>query len=90
MSHIPPKNPNALLTRDQAAAALTAAGFPVRSKTLATKATRGGGPPYRRFGPRVLYRWADLIIWAGSRLSEPRHTTSEGDLTERSPVEDAS
>jgi hypothetical protein len=74
-----PENLDALLTRDQAAAALTAAGFPVRSKTLATKASRGGGPPYRLFGPRVLYRWGDALAWARSRCSEPRCSTSEGD-----------
>lgn len=37
-----PDDPDTLLTRDQTAAALTTAGFPVRAKTLATKATRGG------------------------------------------------
>jgi len=68
-----------LLTRDQTAAALAAAGFPVKSKTLATKASRGGGPPYRLFGPRVLYRWEDALKWAQARLSAPRLSTSEGD-----------
>jgi len=66
-----------LLTRDATAAALTAAGFPVKSKTLATKATRGGGPPYRLFGARPLYRWGDALAWAKGRLSAPRHNTSE-------------
>src|SRR5215468_5004332 len=70
---------DALLTRDQTAAALAAAGFPVKSKTLATKATRGGGPPYQLFGPRVLYRWGDALKWAQARLSTPRLSTSEGD-----------
>jgi hypothetical protein len=76
-----PQNPEALLTRDQVAAALTAAGFPVKPKTLATKATRGGGPTYRLFGPRVLYRWGDALDWATSRLTVPRQSTSEGDAT---------
>src|SRR3979490_400563 len=44
-----------LLTRDQTAEALTQAGYPVKSKTLATKASRGGGPPFAKFGPRALY-----------------------------------
>jgi len=65
------------LTRDATAAALTAAGFPVKAKTLATKACRGGGPPYRLFGTRPLYRWGDAIEWALSRLSAPRCTSSE-------------
>lgn len=68
-----------LLARDQAAAALTAAGFPVSKATLATMASRGHGPIYRRFGPRALYRWGDLITWAEGRLSAPRRSTSEGE-----------
>jgi hypothetical protein len=77
--NVVPSNFDALLTRDQTAAALAAAGFPVKSKTLATKASRGGGPPYRLFGPRVLYRWEDALKWAQARLSAPRLSTSEGD-----------
>jgi hypothetical protein len=72
---------DALLTRDQTAAALAAAGFPVKSKTLATKASRGGGPPYQLFGPRVLYRWSDALKWAEARLTAPRRSTSESDAS---------
>ena len=68
-----------LLTRDMAATALTEAGYPVKAKTLATKATRGGGPPYRLFGVRPLYRWADTLAWAQERLSTPRYNTSAKD-----------
>jgi hypothetical protein len=71
------ENPDRLLTREQAAAALTAAGFPTKAKTLATKATRGGGPAYRKFGSRVLYRWADALQGARSQLSEPVGSSSE-------------
>jgi hypothetical protein len=78
MSNIP-ESPDALLTRDQTAAALTEAGFQTKSKTLATKATRGGGPPYRLFGKRTLYRWGDALTWAHGRLTEPRRSTSEKD-----------
>ena len=77
-----PDSPDALLTRDQTAAALTEAGFPVRPKTLATKASRPGktgAPPYRRFGARPLYRWGDALAWAQSQLSPPRRSTSEAD-----------
>jgi hypothetical protein len=74
-----PDTPDAMLTREQTAEALTAAGFPVRSKTLATKATRGGGPPYRTWGggKRAIYRWGDALAWAQSRLSEPKNSTSQ-------------
>jgi hypothetical protein len=68
---------NTLLTRDQTAKALTEAGYPVKPATLATKATRGGGPPYRRFGSRPLYRWGDALAWARSRLGTPCSSSSE-------------
>jgi hypothetical protein len=41
------------------------------------QATRGGGPPFRRFGARPLYRWSDAIAWAESRLSSLHRSTSE-------------
>lgn len=71
--------PDTLLTRDQTAAALTTAGYPIKAKTLATKATRGGGPEYRVFSGRTLYRWAETLVWAESRTSAPRRSTSEAD-----------
>ena len=74
-----PDNPDALLVRQDTATALTAAGYRISPKTLATMATRGGGPPYRLFGPRALYRWGDSLDWARSRVSAPRRTTSEAD-----------
>jgi hypothetical protein len=74
-----PESPDALLTRDHTAAALTASGFPVKAKTLATKATRGGGPTYRLFGTKPLYRWGDALRWANARLSKPVTNTSELD-----------
>lgn len=70
---------NALLTRDATAIALTESGYPVSPKTLATRATRGGGPRFHRFGPRVLYRWRDVLDWAEGRLSPAMHSTSEAD-----------
>ena len=49
----------------------TALGFPIKAKTLSTKATRGGGPPYQLFGPWVLYRWGDALKWAQARRTTP-------------------
>ena len=37
-----PESPDALLPRKDTAESLTAAGYPVKPATLATKATRGG------------------------------------------------
>jgi hypothetical protein len=45
-----PDDPNTLLRRKAMAKALQEAGFPVAEATLATKATRGGGPPFQSFG----------------------------------------
>jgi hypothetical protein len=74
-----PDDPDTRLTRDALAVALSEAGFPIKAATLATKATRGGGPPFQRFGTRPLYKWADALRWAESRLSRPIHSTSEAD-----------
>ncbi len=74
-----PDDPDALLTRQMLGAALRASGYPVADKSLATMATRGGGPPYQLFGRRPLYRWRDALAWAEARLSEPRCSTSEAD-----------
>ena len=78
-----PDNADALLTRDRTSAALIAAGYPVATKTLATKATRGGGPPYSLFSGRALYRWGDALAWARGRMTPPRHSTSEADASPR-------
>jgi hypothetical protein len=72
-------DPDTLLTRRAGAAALTETGFPTSPATLATLASRGGGPIYRHYGARVVYRWADLLDWAQSRLSAPMRSTSEAD-----------
>lgn len=74
-----PDGPDTLLTRLNTAIALTAAGFPISAATLQTMVTRGGGPPFRNFGVRVLYRWGDALAWAQSRLSKPRRSSSELD-----------
>jgi hypothetical protein len=78
-----PTNPDALLTRGQTSEALKEFGFPIENSTLATKATRGGGPPFHKFGARVLYRWGDALVWAHSRLTAPRRNTSEGDAIDQ-------
>ncbi len=76
---MPSPDPDALLTRDRTAEALTEAGYPVATKTLATKVTRGGGPPYCLFSRRALYRWGDTLEWARNRTTPPRRSTSEAD-----------
>jgi hypothetical protein len=80
-----PTSPDALMRRKATAEALTALGYETRTATLASKATRGGGPPYRLFGRIPLYRWGDAVSWAESRLSPPRRSTSEADA-QRQPT----
>jgi hypothetical protein len=79
MAVLVPNDPATLLTRVDCAEALTAAGFPTSPATLATKATRGGGPPFRKFGPRVIYEWGSALTWAQSRLGAEVNSTSEFD-----------
>jgi hypothetical protein len=81
-----PDDPDALLLRDRTAEELTKAGYKTATATLATMASRGGGPPYRRFGRRAVYRWGDALAWAQSRLSPPRRTTSEHDTSAGKPL----
>ena len=71
------RSPDALLPRNDAAVVLTESGFPISSATLATKACRGGGPPYRLFGRKPLYRVSDLLAWAEGRCSKVVSSTSE-------------
>lgn len=74
-----PTDPEALLTRKATALPLTEAGFPVSPATLATKAVRGHGPAFRKFGPRPLYRWGDALRWAQSKLGPFVTSTAELD-----------
>src|SRR5262249_56961612 len=65
------------LTRRQAAKALTDCGVPLSEKTLSTKASRGGGPPYQLFGKIAIYTWRTLVAWALAEMREPARSASE-------------
>jgi hypothetical protein len=71
----PPEIPDeALLTAEQLAAALTAHGFKMSAKTLATKVSRPGptgAPPYTKFGPWRRYQWKACREWARASLTQP-------------------
>jgi hypothetical protein len=71
-------DPDTLMTRRQLAAALTEAGYPTAETTLSTKATRGNGPPYFKYGPNTVYRWGPALKWASDRLL-PARSTSDSD-----------
>jgi hypothetical protein len=72
-----PLQPDTRLTRQKLAEALTEEGFPTKASTLATKATRGGGPAYELYGKKPIYTWGTSLAWAESRLSPPRTNSSE-------------
>jgi hypothetical protein len=78
---------DARLTRRQAAKALTDCGVPTAYDTLATKAVRGGGPPYQLFGKTAIYTWGTLVAWALAEMDEPACTTSEHRARQGTPAQ---
>lgn len=69
--------PDTYLLRPESADFLTERGFPTSKLTLQKYATTGGGPVYRIWGSRALYTPEDLLVWAESKLSPPRCSTSD-------------
>lgn len=62
--------------RHQAAKVLQSRGLPTTSGSLATMATRGGGPPFFKIGRYCMYRLSDLDAWIALRSSELLDSTS--------------
>jgi hypothetical protein len=77
LSPINTPNPEDLLRRRELSEALRRRGFPVAGSTLATLATRGGGPPYRLFGRVPLYKWRDGLAWALAKTTPALSNSSE-------------
>ena len=65
------------LSRKEAARFLSERGYQIAPATLAKKACVGGGPLFRSFGRKVLYREADLLAWAEGRTTGLRRSTSD-------------
>lgn len=63
-----PTDPNARLSRDELAVALTASGHPITSARLAVLASQGGGPAYDLIANRARYFWAPSLAWANARV----------------------
>lgn len=60
------------------ASALSASlGMPVAKATLNKMRTIGGGPPFRRFGRKVLYGRVPFQEWLISRLGPEQRSTSD-------------
>ncbi len=66
-----PDDPDTKLGRKETAQALTECGYPITEPTLATMGSRGGGPPFRKWGRKPQYRWGDSLEWAKARISRP-------------------
>ena len=64
------------LSRTGTAEFLCEQGFPIKASTLECLATRGGGPPYHRFGRRALYDPSEVLAWARDRVSIAAETAS--------------
>jgi hypothetical protein len=78
-------DPDTLLGRRPGAEALTEAGYKTSPATLATLASRGGGPRFRHYGSHVVYRWGDLLNWAQSRLGPMVTSTAQLDALRHLP-----
>jgi hypothetical protein len=78
-------DPDKRYTRRQIAALLTDQGFPTTVSALQTKASRGGGPPYERYGKWTLYRGGKALAWAKARCVAVGGSTSERDPTPINP-----
>lgn len=63
--------------RNGAAAYLAELGYVVSPRTLAKKASIGGGPRFQKFGRRVSYHPDDLDEWLNSITTPRGHTCTE-------------
>lgn len=68
-----------MLSRREAAAYLTAKGYPLAAATLASWAVYGKGPKFSRFGRRPLYRRDELDRWSREQTSFEANSTAAHD-----------
>jgi hypothetical protein len=76
-SDIIPIDPHAKMPRKKMAAALTAIGYRCSPATLASLASRGGGPVFAKWGPLAIYEWVDGIRWAQAKQTAKRAAAVE-------------
>lgn len=62
--------------RREAAQLLQSYGLRTTAASLATMATRGGGPPYFKIGKLCMYRMSDLEEWVSQRCTGLLDSTS--------------
>lgn len=63
-------------SRDEAARLLQSHGLRTTTASLATMATRGGGPPFYKIGKYAFYRQRDLQAWISQRSTGLLDSTS--------------
>jgi hypothetical protein len=51
-------------------------GLEVAHRTLAKLRCIGGGPPFYKYGRKVLYRSNEILAWANQRVSPSFNSTS--------------
>lgn len=73
------------LTRAEAVEFLRKKGFHTTKAGLETAVTRGNGPLYQKWGKRCVYRVADLLEWAESRLTPPARTAMKHRIARTAP-----
>jgi hypothetical protein len=71
-----PLNSPPLLTTRQVSQELERRGIPRSVSTLERLRCYGGGPPFRRFGRVVRYRYDELESWIEAMLSAPMRSTT--------------
>jgi hypothetical protein len=72
------------LTRKQAAGYITEKfGLPMSPATLASYASKGGGPEFHKNGRRTFYPKPDLDAWVIGRRTQTYHSTSHEAETKR-------
>ena len=59
------------MTRKEVSAELLKHGFIISAGSLATYAAKGKGPPFMKFGNRVMYDADRALAWAKARLKPP-------------------
>jgi hypothetical protein len=59
-----------VLSRKEAAALLSAMGYPITFRTLERLSSERKGPPYRRFMRRISYDRESLVAWARVQTTE--------------------
>lgn len=75
---LPPELRKPRLRRGEASEYLALAhGITMAPSTLATLATRGGGPPFQKINRTPLYPRAAIDHWAHEKLGPLRDSTSE-------------